>query len=725
MRRFLIVSLLVPSLAAAAPVFTPGGGIASSRNNPAYEIGQDGIARFSNIDPRTLLGGQSIPTVLSQMGQNTQGLATEIARAQSAEAQAVKQADVGTMVAGLDGAGNVTAPIQTSSAVFGPTPNKNFIPTVYSYINPQSIYAAQGTSTFWRWWDGNSTMRVGGTPITLPHSPYGNQAGTYQSIVLNGTPNGGYNAGCVLCVFMEPDFVKQAAVSAEPPQSGYVPSADGVELYGAVSNTNFDLIVPVASYTATTVVLKDVLSATELSHIQPGMTIFTNSQIPGVTASAPEAADYYMGVISSVSTTNNVTTITVYGWSQQLTTASGAVPSTTSLETYFWKGQTSAVVGIGGFNKGFGRNLFMSYDGSKSGATGNAATSLVHSYAGEEIDMHITNETRAGSVKVQAHTFAINIDPAHTNVITHDSLYAYVGGPLPTYFKTGDECYPDSAGVYDEGAYVSASAWIGGACKLGELESVLKRYDQEIVEFDGRTTGLGYPFRLLYHLSENTAGGGTTQSNVTPKLGIVLDGTQGQGVSNGSLLADLQWNWNGNSGGLALCGYGVNCGFLVDGNGVAHVAPGGAGGGNSLIVGTQLSGHVAALGEYVASDYIYDLLELAKGAKTEFSVNADGNVFADGTISANGGFVSGADITTGLGGSIVFRRSDGKIGTYLYNDAAGNLHIGYGAGGTGQFNVDGIMAASSFTSTALTGTGNAYACVNASGQIYRSATACN
>lgn len=624
----------------------------------------------------------------------------------------VQQADIGSTVAGLDNSGNVTAPIQTSSSILGPTINNVFTPTLYSLVNPQNIYAAQGENTFWRWWDGNSTMRVGGTPITLAHSPYGNQAGTYQSLILNGSPNGGYDAGCVLCLFMEPNYIKQAAVSAEPPQGGYVPSADGVELYGAVSNTNFDLIVPVASYTATTVVLKDVLSAVELSHIQPGMTVFTNSQVPNVVASDPEAADYYMGVISSVSTTGNVTTITVYGWSQQLTTSSGAVPSLTSLETYFWKGQTSAVVGIGGFNKGFGRNLFMSYDGSKSGATGNPATSLVHSFTGEEQDLHITNETRAGSVKFQGYTVAVNIDAAHTNVITHDSLGHYVGGPLPTYYKAGDECYPDALGIYDEGAYVGASVWIGGACKLGELESALKRYDQEVVEFDGRTTGLGYPFRLMYHLAENTNGGGTTQSNVTPKLGIVLDGDQGQGVDGGSLLADLQWNWNGNSGGLALCGYGVNCGFLVDGNGVAHVAPGGAGGGNSLVVGTQLSGHVAALGEYVGSDYIYSLLELAKGNATEFSVNADGNVSANGTMTANAGFISNADIETGPGGSVVFRRADGKIGTYINNDAAGNLNIGYGAGGTGQFNVNGILASASFITSTSTITsqsgGNAF-----------------
>lgn len=703
----------------------------------------------------------------------------------------VQQADIGSTVAGLDNSGNVTAPIQTSSAVIGPTANSAFIPTLYSYVNPQNIYAAQGTNTFWRWWDGNSTMRVGGTPITLPHSPYGSQAGTYQSLILNGSPNGGYDAGCVLCIFMEPNFIKQAAVSAEPPQGGYVPSADGVELYQAVSNASFDLVLPVASYTVNSVVLNGTLTATELAHIQPGMTIFTNSQIPGISATDNESADYYMGVIAGVSTSGGVTTITVYGWSQQLSQSSGAVPSTTLLESYFWTGQSGAVVGIGGHNKPFARNIFMSYDGAKSGATGGAATSLIHSYAGEELDLHIGNETRKGRVKFTGHTFAMSIDPLHTDVLTADSVYNYVGGPLPHYFKTGDECYPDASGNYDEGAYESAAYWQGGACKLGELESVLKRYDQEIVEWDGLTTGSSYPYRLLYHMAENTPGGGTAQSNVTPKLGLVLDGLKGAGVSYGSQQADLEWNWNGNSGGLALCGYGVNCGFLVDGNGVAHVAPGGAGGGNSLIVGTQLSGHVAALGEYVGSDYIYSLLELAKGAKTEFSVTADGNVAANGIVTANAGFISNADIETGPGGSVVFRRADGKIGTYINNDAAGNLNIGYGAGGTGQFNVNGILASASFitststitsrsggnaftagsqpaghvaaygaymassytnnlfeamvgdtteaslsargdlgvngsiTSNALTGTGNAYACLNASGQIYRSATACN
>lgn len=604
-------------------------------------------------------------------------------------------------VAPLDSSGNSTAPVLTNSAVLGPNVDSSVIPTVYSYINPQAAYASQGDAGYWRWWDGNSVMRVGGTPITLPHSPYGDQAGTYQSIILNGSPNGGYDAGCVLCLFMEPNDVKQAAVSAEPPQGGYVPTADGVELYGAVSNANFDLVIGVSSYTATTAVLSGTLTAAELSHIQPGMTIFTNSQIPGVTASDPEAADYYMGVISSVSTTNNITTVTVYGWSQQLTTASGAVPSLTSLETYFWKGQTGPVVGIGGYNKGFGRNLFMSYEGSKAGATGNAATSLVHSYAGEEIDMHIINETRAGSVKLQANTFAMKIDAAHTNVITHDSLYTYVGGPLPTYFKTGDECYPDSDGVYDEGAYVSASSWIGGACKLGELESALNRYDQEVVEFDGRTTGLGYPYRLMYHLAENTKGGGTTQSNVTPKLGIVLDGTQGQGVSGGSLLADMQWNWNGNSGGLAICGYGVNCGLLVDGGGVTHAAPGGARSGNNLIIGAQLGGHVASLGEYVGSDYIYRLLELAKGDTTEFSVSADGNVSAAGNVVIASGKSFGLNNASGsLDGYQYLTDATSTTGPVVHQVVATENSL------SGTYRVDAaldVVGAATFTSGSFSG----------------------
>ncbi|KDE19650.1 hypothetical protein AZ09_10270 [Acetobacter aceti 1023] len=61
-----------------------------------------------------------------------------------------------------------------------------------------------------------------------------------------------------------------------------------------------------------------------------------------------------------------------------------------------------------------------------------------------------------------------------------------------------------------------------------------------------------------------------------------------------------------------------------------------------------------------------------------------------------------------------FISSDGKSSTWLYGDGLGGLNVG------SALNVSG----STVKLPTLTGTGNAYACIDASGNLYRSATAC-
>ncbi|MDI6652176.1 hypothetical protein QMA67_04350 [Gluconobacter japonicus] len=571
-------------------------------------------------------------------------------------------------IAGLDDKSRLTSSILSDSIITGPRIDGTVLSTVYSSINPQ--LTANGDGPFY-WWDGNSIMRIGGTPITLPHSPYGSQAGTYESLVLSGVPNGGYTAGCALCLFMEPNRIKQAAISAVDFQGGTIPSADGVQLYAGPVNANFDLILPVASYTATSVTISGTLTSTELSHIQPMMTIFTNSKIPGVTATTPGEPDYYMGVVKSVSTTGNSTTINVYGWGEQLHKSTGEVPSITSLETYFWTNQTTPVVGIGGFNKTFARNVYMSYDGSKAGATGTAATSLIHEFTGEEMDFNVSNETRTGAVSFAGYGVSINMPPDHTNVLTHGSSDFYAGGNAPHHFLAGDSCYLDASGYYDQSAFEGLATWIGGACQLGSLETTLGRYDQEVAEFDGRTTG-SPDFRMMYQVSESVKGSGTAVTNIVPKLGVVIGGEHGLGVDTGSEQANIQWNWNSYYGGLAFCGYGKNCGLVLDGNGVPHIAQSGLIGGSGLTIGKQPGGHVAGLGEYVDTDYAANLLEIMRGTISDLTLDTAGNLILAGNVSA------------GLGGQFILTPATGAgagVGNYLTTDGYANLTVHASNGG--------------------------------------------
>ncbi|KXV21351.1 hypothetical protein AD935_07970 [Gluconobacter japonicus] len=534
-------------------------------------------------------------------------------------------------------------------------------------------------------------MRIGGTPITLPHSPYGSQAGTYESLILNGVPNGGYTAGCALCLFMEPNSIKQAAISAVDVQGGTIPTADGVQLYAGPVNASFDLILPVVSYTATSVTLSGTLTAAELSHIQPMMTIFTNSQIPGVAAVNPEDDDYYIGVIKSVSTSESSTTINVYGWGQQLKKSTGSIPSTTSLETYFWKNQTTPVVGIGGFNKTFARNIYMSYDGSKAGSTGNAATSLVHAFTGEELDFNVTNETRKGVVSFAGYGINVNMSPDHTDVLTHGSTGFYAGGNTPHHFLAGDSCYLDASGYYDQSAFEGLATWIGGACQLGSLETTLGRYDQEVAEFDGRTTG-SPDFRMVYQVSESVKGSGTAVTNIVPKLGVVIGGEHGLGVDTGSEQANIQWNWNSYYGGLAFCGYGKNCGLVLDGNGVPHIAQSGLSSGSGLTIGEQPDGHVASLGEYVDTSYAANLLEIMRGTTSDLTLDADGNL----TVAGN--------VNTGSGGQLILKPAIGAgagVGNYMTTDGYANLTVHASNGGASTIIIGRTIETETYTLNSL------------------------
>lgn len=599
-------------------------------------------------------------------------------------------------IAGLDQNSRVTSSILTDSVVTGQKINDTVVPTVYNTLNPQ--LTANGNGPFY-WWDGNSIMRMGGMPVSLPHNSYAtnSQSGNYQSIILNGVPTGGYNAGCSMCIFMEPSSIKQAAISAvDTAQSGGIPSADGVGLFTAPVNSGFDLVLPVTSYTATSVTISDTLTAAELAHIQPMMTIFTNSQIPGVTPADTEDADYYMGVVKSVSTVNNVTTINVYGWGRQLKSSTGDVPSTTSLESTFWSNRTTPVVGVGGFNKAFARNEFMVYDGTRGGGTGNASTSVVRSYSGDEMDMIISNETRANKVKFIGYVINLSMDPNHTSVLTHDSMGFYAGGNTPRHFMAGDSCYPDGSGYYDQSSFEGAGVWIGGACQLGQLETSLNRYDQEVAEFDGRSTGAA-DFRLMYHIAETTKGQGTAATNILPHLGIIIGGSKGAGVDTGSAQADIEWNWNGLFGGFALCGNDgttFNCGVAIDSKGVPRLNPNTITGGNGAILGNQPSGHVAGFGQYFDASYNADLLEVMKGTSTEFALSPTG----DATFGGN--------VTTGQGGQFILTPASGAgvgVGNYMTTDGYANMTVHAANGGTSTIAAGRVLDTTTYTLAAMPG----------------------
>jgi len=522
-------------------------------------------------------------------------------------------------VAGLDARGQAFAPVNTTAVVAGMRLGGSVQGSFWGAVNPQ----LGGDAPF----NGSWITQIGGGGLALPHSPYGGQAGLPQSLVVNGAPSGPFNAGCSLCLFMEPNAGGQAAISGGDYRGGVVPGGDMVEFFANAVNPRARLILPVARYTARSVEISGGLTVQELSQIQPGMNIMTNSAIPGVPVAvgANSALGFYAGVIRGVATAGGVTTIGVYGWAQEGTQSRGAVPDMRRLEGYFWKGQDRPIVAIGTGTKTFARNVYMTYDGSKGGGTGAPATSPVHQMTGEELDMNVSNETRVNAVNLVGITVSPLSNPP--GVLTSDSVDFVAGGQLPHHFSAWDGCYRDGSGNFNEAAFDSTGSWIGGACSLGQLPGVS---DQEVAEF--RALGGTNPWRLMYHMSLAHGGGAIENTNMVPRLGVVLGGANGSGFGTGSHQADFEWNWNGNYGGVAICGDGGNCGLVVEGNGASDFWQRGLSGGNGVVIGAQPAGRAAALGVYTRGRYGNDLVEVANGGVSALTVDRGGNMTVGGAV---------------------------------------------------------------------------------------------
>ncbi|OUI89152.1 hypothetical protein HK17_16035, partial [Acetobacter indonesiensis] len=192
------------------------------------------------------------------------------------------------------------------------------------------------------------------------------------NLVVAGSPSGPYNAGCSLCVFTDAGFQNTtvAELSGEDYTKGKVsPGFDVAALFMSAGTENARLALPVSSYTANTVVLSSALTPAQLLHVKQGMFISTNSLVPGMSSGTIGDAnlpvkDYYAGVVKRVSSDSK--TITVYGWAALGKTATASdIPSTTSLETYYWKNYTAPYVFIGAPTKMFGRNTVMTFDGNR------------------------------------------------------------------------------------------------------------------------------------------------------------------------------------------------------------------------------------------------------------------------------------------------------------------------------------------------------------------------
>ena len=111
---------------------------------------------------------------------------------------------------------------------------------------------------------------------------------------------------------------------------------------------------------------------------------------------------------------------------------------------------------------------------------------------------------------------------------------------------------------------------------------------------------------------------------------------------------------------------------------------------------------------------------LAVASRPSVSVTNDGTVMkvVAPTVNFSGAINATGNIGLNSGKSIIMG-ADGSTKTFLFADGQGNNVL------TGNATIRGSVTENGVTDTTMTGSGNAYACVDASGHLYRSSTACN
>jgi len=361
------------------------------------------------------------------------------------------------------------------------------------------------------------------------------------NLIVGGNPSGPYNAGCSLCVFTDPGFQNTtiAALAGEDYTNGKIAAGfDVAAFYAQAGTENARLALPVSAYTATTVTLSTALTPAQLLHVKQGMFISTNSLVPGMSSTTIGDADlpvkdYYAGIIKSVSSDGK--TINVYGWAALGNTASGDIPNTSSLETYYWKNQTSPYIYIGAPTKMFGRNTYMTYDGSRTGDTGNPSTSSVRQFEGEELDFNTANSGSTPDHSVSFHGWTLGGKNLNPNILTTESYALKLADSLPNYLKISDGC---GSNAIDSGGY-----HLPGACVLGAtLNSQSETFEYNIFA-NGNNLHWGM---WLNRENDKTTGWPTASVN----LGLNVDGIMGSLGSTGSQMARISWNYSGNTGGM-------------------------------------------------------------------------------------------------------------------------------------------------------------------------------
>lgn len=365
----------------------------------------------------------------------------------------------------------------SEKAIFGPTINGKILPSIKIGGNPQAPDSITHQPFLF---GGNSVVQLGGAPRpNLQGSPYKNWAGFPVNLVVGGNPSGPFNAGCSACIFTDPTYQNAmiAAIAGDDYRGGHVAAGfDAVGLYLDASNISARLILPVESYTPDSVKLIKPLTPEQELYIKQGMYLSTNSLAIQNNNEAGDSGlpkkQFFSSIIKSVSSDKSI--IYTYGWGRQGENSTGTTPNIKNFETYYAKNYSIPVIFIGAPTKMFGRNLNLHYDGSRTGANGTPATSLIHQMEGEEIDLNLFNEPRKNIVSFHGITIGGNI--TNPEALTKESYGMLLANSLPNHLVIWDSC--------KESAIKSSGFFVPGKCLLGKQKGMINELGNYITQAD-------------------------------------------------------------------------------------------------------------------------------------------------------------------------------------------------------------------------------------------------
>ncbi|EHH67501.1 hypothetical protein [Gluconobacter morbifer] len=483
-------------------------------------------------------------------------------------------------VAGLNAAGNMTAPIDTANALtaagsvqLGSTTTATVLPNDADSSSTDAVANEPLVTTGFRWnsdpWENPDTVMIGGK------QPW--QSG---ALAVYGAPWTYGNVGSLVDIEMgnsvwsdlrggSGDFDAIAEfVQASNTTPYYKVGADFTDDTGVTHTLTFD-----TGGVTVTPALPDSFTQmwNRIGKGGAGVLVYTNLMAaqPTMVAAkvgfpAHQTPNLWSGYITGVTTSENSTHLDMSaGWHSSGAwvgvngTNSGAIPDTSvGLDQVFYSAYSHPLLVIGTYNQAFAQNTKCALDYPPSSASGTKILkndAPVNSCQGNELDVYVPSTKPDGWMHAQGFTAVLQNS---TPLVSPDSASFIAQGNWPTAFQTG--LGTDGRDFF--GGVLDVNSRRGPAATTGSTTEIMEAMQGTDAPTDVRSNMLG--LRMVQRTDTLGTGGVSGvhyPADNSLHLGEWIGGSQfgTDGTTTGQYgiyKGDLSFNPSWAKGGVALCG---------------------------------------------------------------------------------------------------------------------------------------------------------------------------